>query len=141
MEVLRAQAGAVLGTGQEGHAAPLGRNVDQRYPRRQRQSVAGMRPVRTVLVKLGGDVVVRLLDQHLIVPEPQREPGELLGDPAQSRVEGERPQVVVALPDVDQLSEGALLLQTLRAMGRQERLGAGSEPLDLVRIEDAPYSD
>ena len=139
-EAATAQAGAMLGAGQEGHAASLGRDVDQRYPRRQREAVAGVRPVRAVLVKFGGDVVVWLLDQHLVVPEPEREAGELFCDPAESRVEGQGAQVVIALPDVDQLGEGALLLQTFRAMGRQERFGAGPEALDLVRIENPTHS-
>jgi hypothetical protein len=141
VKVLRAQAGAVLGAGQERHAPSLGWHVDQRDPGRQRQPVAGVRPVRAVLVELGGDVVVRLLDQQLIVPEPQREAGQLLGDPAESRVERERAEAVVALPDVDQLAEGAPLLQALGAMGGQERLGAGPEALDLMLIERTAHSD
>ena len=77
----------------------------------------GVRPIGAVLVILGSGTVVRRLDQQLVMPEPQRYAGELGGDSCQASVEGELPQGLIGLPQLQDLLERLVIFPVVGRPG------------------------
>src|SRR4051812_29658829 len=68
-QILGLQVGNRVRTRDEGHAAAFHRYIDQRDPGRERMPRVAVRPVGKILMKLGWRIVVRLLDQDMVMPE------------------------------------------------------------------------
>ena len=126
-----------VGAGQVAHRSALDRRAVERHPCGERVGL-GDRPVRLILVRVG-DATAGLLVQGLVVPEAhRRSPQQLRREARYPRVERERPDVLVVLPQVDALHEGLLVPALLldgscigARAGRDRVVGGRAELLQL----------
>ncbi len=139
-QVLGGKLGVAVGPGDESHAAALDRHLVEGDPAGQRLRGIGVRPVGLILVKVGGGVVVRHLDQQVVVPKAQGRAGELVGDGGNVRVQGEALQRIALAPGVDELVEDVAV--ALAVLGALVDLGGRSaEKNDFLGGEHALQAD
>src|SRR5882724_11341106 len=76
-------------------------------------SRVSMGPVGLILMKLGRCIVVRLLDENLIMPDAEGNPCQFLRNCSHIRMESELAHCCIFAPDVDQLCENVVVMRVV----------------------------